>query len=111
MAIDRLLTDADSREPTEALNSALAQLDAQLTDNYISAALVINVLLDVWAPARAISSQTAAPVERFLSCLTQREIVTRAEILTVAQDVRHASKLGDSGVSRSHLIETGRALT
>ncbi len=38
----------------------MAQLDAQLTDQYVSADTMINVLLDVWAPARAVGPETAA---------------------------------------------------
>ena len=94
-AIDRLLNDPDDRDLTEELNSALARLDAQLTDNYVSADTMINVLLDVWVPARAVGPETAAPVEQFLTCLSYREILTCSEAQAVAEAVRHASGLAN----------------
>ena len=97
LAIDQLLTDSDRQEPTENLSRALAQLEAQLTDSYLSADTVINLLLDLWASARAFGTQAAAPVERFLSCLTQREIVTRSETQAVAEAVRRACEPAEPG--------------
>ena len=108
-AIDRLLTDPDDRDLTKELNSALARLDAQLTDKYVSADTMINVLLDVWAPARAVGPETATPVERFLTGLTYREIVSCSEAQAVAQAVRHASGLADPHNPHPRLSPTGQA--
>lgn len=108
-AIDRLLTDPDDRDLTEELSSALARLDAQLTDKYVSADTMINVLLDVWAPARAVGPETAAPVEEFLTCLSYREIVTCSEAKAIAEAVRRASGLANPHNPYPRLSPTGQA--
>jgi hypothetical protein len=81
--------------PTEAalahLDQALAALNPSLEEAVITAAVVINPLLDIWDAARSIDPYVSAPVEQLLTVLVERTTVTPAELTATLNGLRIAA--------------------
>jgi hypothetical protein len=72
-----------------ALDEALLALQPYIRDA-MSAAQIINPLLDVWSAAQSIHPSVARPVEDLLTALVSGSATTRQELLAVLDEVRIA---------------------
>ena len=69
------------------LQLALGALQASHADGVYSASRMINPLLDVWGLAAAVDQAVARPIERLLTALVVRSVVTSAELRTAIDEV------------------------
>ena len=69
------------------LQLALGALQASHADGVYSASRMINPLLDVWSLAVTVDQAVARPIERLLTALVVRYVVTSAELRTAIDEV------------------------
>ena len=70
------------------LDEVVAKLVPYMTEAIIPTGQVVNPLLDVWEAAHAIDPIASSPIEHLLTSLLTRAWVTRAELLSVLDEVR-----------------------
>ena len=78
---------ADGDDRLAMLRQALDSLRASHAAGVYSASRMINPLLDVWSLAAAVDQAVARPIERLLTALVVRSVVTSAELRTAIDEV------------------------
>lgn len=94
-ALRHLLESPEPAPPPPAaaeLTEALDRFAEQFPDRYVSAAAVVNPLLDLWAVARRVGPAVAAPFEALLPALLVRGRVTQDELAAVANAALAAAR-------------------
>ena len=78
-------SDRDDR--LSMLTQALDSLRASHPAGVYSASRMINPVLDVWSLAASVDHAVARPIERLLTALVVRYVVTSAELRTAIDEV------------------------